>query len=240
MYNTPFFNKLFQFNSRTMVGYNQRVAYIQRGQTAAEIAQMIEENRFILGERSMTGNLTASEDLSLRFTHSIVDIGVRGNVTYNYSTNSITAQSTSHVFNWNITGDVAFHLPKAWTISADCGYTARYGYNLSNVNEVLLNASVQKTWKIATLTLQVYDILHQKKNIVQVVSDNAITYSKYNTLPTYFMLSCTIQLNKMGDLKAKGQAGRMQEMLEGGFDPSKGMPGPPPGGGGPMGPPPEH
>ena len=82
-----------------------------------------------------------------------------------------------------------------------------------------------------------YDILHQKKNIVQIVSDNSISYAKYNTLPTYFMLTCTIKMNRMGNLKAKGAAGFMQEMMEGGFDPTKGPPpsGPPPGGGPPPG-----
>lgn len=239
MYNVPFCKKMFQFNTRTMIGYNQRVAYIQRDKTAAEIAEMIAKNEFMLGERSLTGNLTVGEDLTLRFTHSIADIGLRGSVNYSYSHNNLNTHSTSHVLNWTITGDVAFHLPKAWTISADCGYTERYGYNLDNVNEILLNASIDKTWSIATLSLKVYDILHQKKNIVQTVSDNAITYAKYNTLPTYFMLSCTIKLNKMGDLKAKGKAGRMQEMIEGGFDPSKGPMGPPPSGGTPPpGPPP--
>ncbi len=235
MYNTPFCKKMFQFNSRTSINYNQRIAYISRDKTAAEIAEMIANNSFMLGNRSLTGNLRVSEDASLRFTHSIVDIGVRGNVTYSRTTNSLTRNSTSNVFNWGVTGDVEFHLPKSWTISADCGYTARYGYNLSDVNEVILNASIEKSWSNATLALYVYDILHQKKNIVQVVSDNAVTYAKYNTLPTYFMLTCTIKLNKMGDLKAKGAAGFMQEMMESGFDPSKGpKPGTPP----PSGPPP--
>ena len=242
MYNVPFCNKMFQLNTRTSLSYNQRVAYILRGKTAAEIEDMIENNAFVLGNRSLTGNLQASEDLGLRFTHSVVDLGVRGNFTYSRTTNSLTAHSTSNVFNWGVTGDVEFHLPKSWTISADCGYTARYGYNLSDVNEVILNAAIEKTWSIATLSLNVYDILHQKKNIVQVVSDNSISYAKYNTLPTYFMLTCTVKLNKMGDLKAKGDAGRIQEMIEGGFGGPGGggrpPQGPPPGGMPPMGPPP--
>ncbi len=235
VYNTPFYKKMFQFNSRTALSYNQRVAYVSRGKTASEIAAMIESNTFALGDRSMTGNLRVSEDASLRFVHSVADVGIRGNVTYSRTSNNTTANSTSNVFNWGITGDVEFHLPKSWTIAADCGYTARYGYNLNDVNEVILNASIEKSWTNTTLSLNVYDILHQKKNIVQVVSDNSVTYAKYNTLPTYFMLTCTVKLNKMGDLKAKGMAGHMQEMLESGFDPSKGPqpgnppPGPPPG-----------
>lgn len=235
MYNTPFYKKMFQFNTRTTISYNQRVAYVSRGKTAAEIEAMIATNNFVLGDRSLTGNLQVSEDASLRFVHSIADVGIRGNVTYSRTSNNLTANSTSNVFNWGITGDVEFHLPKSWTIAANCGYTARYGYNLSDVNEVILNASIEKSWTNTTLALNVYDILHQKKNIVQVVSDNAITYAKYNTLPTYFMLTCTVKLNKMGNLKAKGAAGHMQEMMESGFDPTKGPqpgnppPGPPPG-----------
>ena len=233
MYNTPFYNKLFQFNTRTTLSYNQRVAYTQRGYTASEITDMIATNTIALGQRSLTGNLMASEDASLRFTHSIADVGVRANVTYSYTNNSLMASNTSHVFNWGVTGDVAFHLPDSWTIAADCGYNARYGYDLEDVNEIILNASIEKTWNIATLALNVYDILHQKKNIVQTISDNAVTYAKYNTLPTYFMLTCTFKLNKMGDLKAKGRAAKMQEMIESGNEPGKnGMP--------PIGPPPDR
>ncbi len=242
MYNVPFCNKMFQLNTRTSLGYNQRVAYILRGMTATEIEDMISANAFVLGNRSLTGNLQASEDLGLRFTHSVADVGIRGNFNYSRTTNNLTANSTSNVFNWGVTGDVEFHLPKEWTIRADCCYTARYGYNLSDVNEVILNAAIEKTWSIATLSLNVYDILHQKKNIVQVISDNSISYAKYNTLPTYFMLTCTVKLNKMGDLKAKGEAGRMQEMIEGGYGGPHGggrpPQGPPPGGMPPMGPPP--
>ena len=231
MYNTPFCNKAFQLNTRTTLSYNQRVAYIHRGHSATEIEQMISDRSLVLGTPSMTGNLRASEDLTLRFTHEIIDIGVRGNVVYSYTNNSLSNKSNSHVFDWGVTGDIAIHLPKSWNIYADCGYTARYGYQLSNVNELLLNASIEKTWSHTTLSLKAYDILHQKKNIVQVVSDNSISYAKYNTLPTYFMLTCTVKLNKMGDLQAKGKAGKMQEMIESGVGPfGGGMPPMPPQG----------
>ncbi len=232
MYNTPFAKKLFQFNTRTMISYNQRVAYVLQQQDATAIAQMIENNTLPKGNASYTGNLQVSEDLSVRFTHDIVDIGLRANGTYSRTNNSTTTNSVSNVFDWGVTGDIEFHLPKSWNISADCGYTARYGYQLDNVNEIILNAALEKSWRNATLSLEVYDILHQKKNIVQVVSDNSVQYAKYNTLPTYFMLTFTYKLNKMGSLKATGMGGHIQEMLESGREPGK------PGGTPPMGPPP--
>lgn len=237
MYNTPFAKKLFQFNTRTSISYNQRVGYILKEQQASDIEAMIDAGTMVLGERSLTGNLQVSEDLGLRFTHDIVDIGLRANGTYSRTTNNLTTQTADNVWNWGVSGDVEFHLPKSWTIATDLGYTARYGYTgITDANELIWNASVDKTWSNATLSLQVYDLLHQKKNIVQVVGENYVSYAKYNTLPTYFTVTFTYKLNKMGNLKATGMAGHMQEMLEEGPAPKSGgprggmPPGPPPGG----------
>lgn len=231
MYNTPFCNKLMQFHTRTAVSYNQRLAYVSREQKAEDIVRMIDADAFMLGDESKTGNVSVSEDLSLRLTHNIVDLGVNGRVNYSYTHNSLSGSTASHVVNWTISGDVEFHLPKNWNISTDIGYTARYGYQLSDVNEILWNAEVSKTWGNATLAIQAYDMLQQKKNIVQVVGENYVRYEKYNTLPTYVMLNFTYKLNRMGSLKAKGAAGFMQDVLEGNFDPAKGkMPSTPPPG----------
>ena len=236
MYNTPFAKKLFQFNTRTAVSYNQRVAYILKEQDAADIERMIEEGNMILGDRSLTGNLQVSEDLGLRFTHDIVDIGVRADGTYSRTQNNLVQNSITNVFDWSVTGDIEFHLPHSWNIATDCGYTARYGYTgISDANEIIWNASIDKTWSNATLSLEVYDILHQKKNIVQVIGENSVSYAKYNTLPTYFMLTFTYKLNKMGKLKASGMGGHIQEMIE---NDKGGKQGPPAGGVPPMGPPP--
>jgi len=225
MSNTPFCNKMFQFHSRTAVNYNERVAYVQRELDADEIAQMIENNTVPLGQASRTGNLRVSSELALRFTHQIVDIGIRNTNIYSLSRNSLNDQSKSHVGDWIIAGDVTFHLPKAWNISTDVGFTGRYGYaGISDPNEIVWNASIDKTWNSATLTLKVYDLLHDKKNIVQTVGDDYISYQKFNTLPTYFLLTFTYKLNRMGGLKATGRAAWMQQMVEGNGRPPMGPP----------------
>ena len=237
MFNTPFANKMMQFNTRTSISYNQRIGYISYEHTAAEIAAMIAANNIALGDRSLTGNMQVSEDLTLRFTHDLVDVGVVGTFNYSRTQNNLSANALNNAFRWSVTGDISFHLPKSWNISADCGYTARYGYGFTDVDEIVLNASVSKSWKNATLTLKGYDLLHQKKSIVQIVGENYIQYKEYNTLPTYLMLTFTYKLNKMGSLKAKGFAGHMQEMMESGQQPT---PGTPPRGMPPMAPPPDR
>jgi len=231
MFNTPFANKLLQFNTRTSIGYQEQLMYIQHEVDADKMKEYIAKGETLgLGAESKTGKLNISENLTLRFTHEIVDLGVTGSIRYVRSANNLNASSLSNVIDWSVTGDVLFHLPKSWNISADCGYTGRYGYNLDDVNEILLNAAIDKSWGNATLSLKAYDLLHQKKNIIQTVGENSVSYQKSNALPTYFMLTFTYKFNKMGDMKASGMGGYMQEMIESGADPSKGkMPqGPPP------------
>lgn len=216
MYNTPFAQKMLQFHTRTSIAYSTQLAYVMREQPADLINTMIENNTWQLGDESRTGNLRAQEDLTLRFTHSIVDIGVRGSFTYSRTDNNLTIASASNVFNWSVTGDITFHLPKSWEISSDIGYQDRIGYgrDLGKLSEIMWNASISKTWTDASLSLKCTDILNQRKNIVQIVGENSVQYQRYNTLPTYFMLSFTYKLNRMGGLKASGKAAVMQDMIE--------------------------
>jgi len=217
MSNTPFYKKMFQFHSRTAVSYNQRVAYVLREQDAAQITQMIESGTLGLGEASKTGNFRMSSDLTLRFTHKLVDIGVKNTNIYSLTHNSLNKKNISHLGDWIIFGDVTFHLPKSWNIATDISYTSRYGYQgLTDVNELIWNFSVDKTWANSTLTLKVYDLLNDKKNVVQTVNETSVSYQKFNTLPTYFMLTYTYKLNRMGNLKATGAAAWQQQMYEGG------------------------
>ena len=225
MSNTPFCNKMFQFHSRTAVSYNQRVAYVLRELDADSIAQMIEANTLQLGDASKTGTFRMSSDLTLRFTHKIVDIGVKNTNIYSLTHNSLDPDNISHIGDWIVTGDVTFHLPKAWNIATDVSYTSRHGYKgLTDVNELIWNFSLDKTWANSTLTLKVYDLLNDKKNIVQTVSETSVSYQKFNTLPTYFMLTYTYKLNRMGGLKATGRAAWEQQMIESGGRPPMGPP----------------
>ena len=225
MSNTPFCKKMFQFHSRTAVSYNQRVAYVLREQDADAIAQLIAADQLPLGDPSKTGNFRMTSDLTLRFTHEIVDIGIKNTNVYSLTHNSLNKKNVSHIGDWIISGDITFHLPKSWNIATDIAYTSRHGYEgLTDVNELIWNFSIDKTWANSTLTLKVYDLLNDKKNIVQTVNETSVSYQKFNTLPTYFMLTYTYKLNRMGRLKATGAAAWQQQMVESGGRPPMGPP----------------
>jgi hypothetical protein len=152
-----------------------------------------------------------------------VDIGVKNTNVYSLTHNSLNKKNISHIGDWIISGDVTFHLPKSWNIATDVSYTSRHGYQgLTDVNELIWNFSLDKTWANSTLTLKVYDLLNDKKNIVQTVNETSVSYQKFNTLPTYFMLTYTYKLNRMGGLQAKGHAAWQQQMYENGGRPPMG------------------
>lgn len=198
MYNTPLIEKRLHFNTRTALSHSRNIAY-----TSKDVSlESIDLSNLCLGDLSKTDNFKAEEQLSFTFTHDVIEIGVRGNVIYSRTQNNLTT-SISNLLDWNATGSLTLHLPYQITISSDIGYTARYGYNLDNPNELIWNASIDKTLfrNQATLSLKAYDMLNQRKNIRQVIDGNSISYETYNTLPTYVMLSFTYKLNKMGNMQ---------------------------------------
>ena len=201
MYNTPLVQKRLHFNTRTSVSYNRRVGYTLTGLPT----DTVDAENLQLGALSLNNNLGANEFLSLTFTHDVVEIGVQGKFAYSRTQNNLSTQGITHVYDWNATGNLTLHLPGQFTFASDIGYTARYGYNLSDVNELIWNASLDKTLlkNQATLSLKAYDILNQRKNIRETIGGNYVQYSVYNTLPTYVMLSFTYKLNKMGNVRMR-------------------------------------
>ena len=227
MYNTPFAKKRFNLNTRTSVSYNRRVGYTSKG----VLLDDIDVEHLQLGDLSLTHNFRATENITLSFSHDVIDVGAKANVVYSRTHNNLGGQLPTHVLDWTATGYFTLRLPYQWTISSDISYTARYGYNVGDVNELIWNASIDKSLfkNQATLSIKAYDMLNQRKNIREVIGDNYIKYERYNTLPTYVMLSFTYRLNKMGNLKPNRQAQRY--MNEPSMLPSgSAMPPPPPSG----------
>lgn len=189
----PFHNNMFFFHSGMSVDYVERVAYVSH--ESANIGTLLASIPLPMGKATHTGNLFARSELSLRFTHPIVDLVVRNANIYSLSRNRLNDQSKSSIGDWVVSGDIAFHLPRHWDIGTDVCFVGRFGYlGIADPNELVWNVFIQKSWGNATLKLKVYDLLHSEKNIVQVVDDISITYRQFETLPTYALLTYTYQL----------------------------------------------
>ena len=211
MYNTPLVKNRLQFNTRTTVNYSKRYGYSDRTGTEDPF---IDENREVLrlGLLSDTKNWGGSENLSLTLTTDVIEIGLRGSVSYSGSENNLNNNNRQETWDWTGSGNVNLHLPYSINIASDMGYTIREGYSSFTQNELVWNASIDKSVfkRKGTISLRLYDILQQRLNIRENIGDNFRSLSRFNTLTSYFMLSFTYKIAKFGGGTSSG------DMLRGG------------------------
>ena len=231
MYNTPVIPNRLHLNTRTSVSYQRRIGYTGRMADDEEI----DITALKLGNESLTKSYNANENLSLTFTHDVIEIGARGSFGYGHTHNYLSG-NLQNTLTWSGSGNVNVHLPYSINLATDISYSDRQGYANFDQSEILWNATVDKTIKNKlTIALSLTDILRQRLNIVQNIGDNYISYNSYNTLPSYFLLTFTWKISKFG-------FGTSQESMQQGDGrqrgPMGGMPGGGMGGGMPGGMPP--
>ncbi len=212
MFNTPVIQKRLHFNTSTSGGYSKRIGYSSKN---VDI-ESINLESLMLGDTSITNRISANQQLSLTFTHDVVEIGIRGSVRYSNSRNNLSQNPPSTTYDWSGTGNFVLRLPYNFSISSDFSYVTRSGYSNFTQDELIWNASMDKTLfkGKGVLSLKWNDILRQQLNIRQTIGDNFIQYNSYNTLQSYLMVSFSYKLNKF--------AGNVITQPErGGFDPNR-------------------
>jgi len=218
MYNTPIVQKRLHFNTQTNFGFNQRYGYSKKGMVLIDT----DSELLPLGELSSTQIYNVSENLSLTFTHDVIEIGAKGNVHFRHTQNNLNSQE-SRIWNWTVGGNTVLHLPYNINISSDINYTTRQGYESNfDQSELIWNASIDKLLfkNEGVLSVRFSDILRQRLNIRQSIGDNYIQTSSYNTLTSYFLLSFSYKINRFNGRSSNNN--QLQEGSQTGTD--KGRP----------------
>lgn len=193
MFNTPIIQKRLHFNTNTSGSYDMRYGYSSKDLNSADI----NVENLQLGDLSNTRRYSASEQLSLTLTHEVVEIGASGTMRYSNTLNNLNP-TVAETWDWTGRGNVVVHMSYNFNFTSDLNYTTRQGYSNFDQNELIWNASIDKSFfkNKGVLSLKWYDILRQQLNIRQSIGDNYIQYSKYNTLTSYFMLSFSYKINQ--------------------------------------------
>lgn len=196
MFNTPIIQKRLHFNTSTNVGYNTDYGYTSKDINTGDI----DTDHLQLGDLSFTRRYSAREELSLTFTHDVIELGARGSFRYSNSQNNLTDKITE-TYNWTGQGNMVIRLPYDITLNTDINYSDRAGYSSFDQSELLWNASIAKTMfkNNAVLSVKWNDILKQQLNIRQSVGDNSVSFSRYNTLTSYFMVSFSYRIRKFNN-----------------------------------------
>ena len=243
-YNTALPNQHYKVSSSTNARYNYQEGYVR---TATETGEF---------PLTATRSVSLSERLSGTYQNEWFEVTMQGTLNYNRARNELqpTANLDTYIFSYGPSTNI--NLPW-WNLklSSDISMNSRRGYSDPdfNTDELIWNAQVSKSFlaqNAATVSLQMFDILHQQSNVSRVINATMRSDTWYNTVNSYFMVHFIYRLNLFGDRESRSQArgnqssnnsrfpmppGDRPEMPMGGnFTPPPGGFTPPPGGFGPM------
>ncbi|PXV67333.1 outer membrane receptor protein involved in Fe transport [Dysgonomonas alginatilytica] len=172
--NRPLRNKKFSVNSMTFGNYTRSNGYIDSLKNTANI-------------------LNLAESLGLQYRSELFDFGIRGNIRYTTSNNSLNSNLNQAIYNYGGSFNTTWYLPYNLIVDTDLNYSANAGTTQGfELNEWLWNASMSKQVfraKNGTIKFSIYDILHQKTNISQSLQTQSNSETITNVLESYFMVS---------------------------------------------------
>ena len=168
----------------------------------------------------------------LAFRNSVFDIELRPRYSFQNTTTSALKSNARNIHTWGANFDGTYSAPFGLVISTDLRYSTTSGYSAGyNSDQWIWNGSIAYQFlrdKQAAVTISVYDILGQRKNIYRNVTGDYIEDVNYNSLGRYGMVTFTYRFNtfKKGEQPKDRNADRWGP---GGFGGPGGRPGGPGG-----------
>ena len=215
----------FNINSFTNTGYNHYVGY-------ASVNSMSES------QKSVTKSVNINQRLAFSYRNDWLEVELSGGVGYNHSRNDQQTSNNLDTWQFSYGGLVGITAPWGTALTTNINMQSRRGYNDAsmNTNELIWNAQLSQGFlkgKPLTISLQLYDILHQQSTFSRAISAMGRTDTEYNSITSYGMLHVIYRLNLFGGGKNPfgfgggpgGPGGR-----PGGGRPGGGRPGGGPGG----------
>lgn len=200
----------------TNVRYNNYVGYLALGRNSGS-------------QKNTTKTTTVGEQLTASFRNSWMEVSLDGSVDYTHTRNLLQSQSNLDTWQFAYGGYLSLYMPWGTSISTDIHQNSRRGYNDSsmNTNELIWNVQLSQSFlkgNALTLSLQLYDILHEQSNFSRTINAMQRSDTQYNSINSYAMLHAVYRINLFGgggkDQPRMDRRGR-----------SSGPPqGPPPGG----------
>ena len=176
--------------------YSHNVGYISTGNTNSE--------------KNTMKTLTLADRLRASYRADYVEVSLNGSINYDHSRSSLQSQSNLDTYTFSYGTNLQFNSTWNMTLSTDIAMNSRRGYNDAsmNTNELIWNAQLSQSFlsqNAATLSLQMFDILHQRSNISRSINAQMRSDSWSNGINSYFMVHFIYRLNMFG-----GTGGRIR------------------------------
>lgn len=208
-------------NTFTNLDYQNRVGYVSVGRNADS-------------QRNITRSTSVGEQLGVGYRNSWLEVELNGSLDYMHARNNL--QTQSNLDTWQFAYGTTINITAPWgtCLSTDIRENSRRGYadKSMNTNELIWNAQLSQGFlkgNALTVSLQLYDILHNQTNFSRTVSAMSRSDIQYNSINSYAMLHVIYRLNLFGGKQARsGMRGQGQRGPGGQGRPDR--MGPPPSG----------
>ena len=208
-------------NTFTNLDYQNRVGYVSVGRNADS-------------QRNITRSTSVGEQLGVGYRNSWLEVELNGSLDYMHARNNLQMQS--NLDTWQFAYGTTINITAPWgtSLSTDIRENSRRGYadKSMNTNELIWNAQLSQGFlkgNALTVSLQLYDILHNQTNFSRTVSAMSRSDIQYNSINSYAMLHVIYRLNLFGGKQARsGMRGNGQRGPSGQGRPDR--MGPPPSG----------
>ena len=198
----------FNVNSFTNLSYAHNVGYVSVNMNADS-------------QESVTTSAGIMERLAGSYRNEWLEVELSGSVNYNRNRSELQTNNNLDTWQFSYGGMVGITAPWGTSITTNLSMQSRRGYNDAsmNTNELIWNAQLSQSFlkgNALTLSLQLYDILHEQSTISRTISASMRSDTEYNAITSYGMVHLIYRLNVFG-----GRGGRQG----GGFGPGMGGPG---------------
>ncbi|MBQ8713638.1 MAG: TonB-dependent receptor [Prevotella sp.] len=210
----------FNVNTFTTLRYNNNVGYVSVSRNEDS-------------QKSTTRTTTIGERLAANYRNDWLEVELNGSLEYMHARSELQSNNNLDTWTFSYGGSLQLTAPWGTQLSTSMNMNSRRGYNDAsmNTNELIWNAQVSQSFlrgNALTLSLQMYDILHQQSTFSRTVDAMRRSDTEYNAITNYAMLHVIYRLNIFGGKNGgpRGPEGGPGGRRGGGFGgPGGGRPG---------------
>ncbi len=153
--------------------------------------------------KNTTKTTTLGEQLTASFRNSWLEVSLDGSVDYTHTRNLLQSQNNLDTWQFAYGGYASVYMPWGMSLSTDLHQNSRRGYNDSsmNTNELIWNLQLSQSFlkgNAFTVSLQLYDILHEQSNFSRTINAMQRSDTRYNSINSYAMLHAVYRVNLFG------------------------------------------
>ena len=189
----------FNVNTFTTLRYNNSVGYVSI-------------NRNADSQKSTTKTTTIGERLAASYRNNWMELELNGSLEYMHARSELQSNNNLDTWTFSYGGSLQLTAPWGTQLSTSMNMNSRRGYNDAsmNTNELIWNAQLSQSFlkgNALTLSLQLYDILHQQSTFSRAVDAMRRSDTEYNAITNYAMLHVIYRLNIFGGGNNRGPQG---------------------------------